>query len=74
MDGIRPLENLSAMEPLLDPKETATVLKVSTSWLAKARIQGDGPEFVKIGRAVRYPQSSLHKFIAQRTRASTNAE
>ena len=28
MDSIKPLGNLSAMEPLLDPKETATVLKV----------------------------------------------
>jgi predicted DNA-binding transcriptional regulator AlpA len=74
MDNIKPFGNSSAMEPLLDPKEAATVLKVSTSWLAKARVQGDGPEFVKIGRAVRYPESSLHKFIAQRTRTSTNVE
>jgi hypothetical protein len=28
---------------LLPPKETAQRLKVSTSWLAKARMRGDGP-------------------------------
>jgi hypothetical protein len=27
--------------------------------LAKARMRGDGPPYVKVGRAVRYPESGL---------------
>ena len=53
---------MDQMDPLLDPEAAAKVLNVSLSWLAKARVGGDGPEFVKIGRAVRYPESSLRKF------------
>jgi hypothetical protein len=51
----------STIDPLLHPKEAANILSVSTSWLAKSRLAGDGPRFVKIGRAVRlesYPVGS----------------
>jgi hypothetical protein len=36
------------------PAETAKILKVSESWLAKARMRGEGPPFIRIGRSVRY--------------------
>ena len=52
-----------AFEPLLNPQATAKILNVSVSWLAKARLSGDGPRFVKIGRAVRYVPSSLREYI-----------
>ena len=35
---------------LLTPKEVAKLLKVSLSWLAKARMRGDGPPYIQIGR------------------------
>jgi helix-turn-helix protein len=44
---------------LLTPKETAGRLKVSISWLAKARMGGDGPPYVKFGKSVRYIEASL---------------
>jgi predicted DNA-binding transcriptional regulator AlpA len=56
----------SSIESLLQPKEAAKLLNLSTSWLAKARRRGEGPDFVKIGRAVRYPPSALGKFIRLR--------
>jgi predicted DNA-binding transcriptional regulator AlpA len=59
-------------DPLLDPKQAAPVLGLSVSWLAKARLRGDGPRFVKIGHAVRYPQSYLRDYIRSRTRTSTS--
>ena len=37
---------------LLTPKEAARLLKVSLSWLAKARMRGDGPRYIRIGRCV----------------------
>jgi predicted DNA-binding transcriptional regulator AlpA len=60
------------IDPLHHPKTTAGMLNVSVSWLAKARLSGNGPRYVKIGRAVRYPESSLREYIRSRTRGSTS--
>ena len=35
-------------------KEFAKILKISISWLAKARKRGDGPPFINAGRSIRY--------------------
>ena len=35
----------------LTPKETAAFLRMSESWLAKARMHKDGPPFIEIGAA-----------------------
>ena len=48
---------------MLTPKEAAELLKVSGSFLAKARMSGDGPPFIKIGRAVRYSDAALKDWI-----------
>jgi predicted DNA-binding transcriptional regulator AlpA len=66
------LEKSGAIDPLLHPKEAAKMLNVSVSWLAKARLRGDGPRYVKIGRAVRYLLSSLREFVKARMRGSTS--
>ncbi len=44
------------------------------SWLAKARLTGDGPRFVKVGRPVRYLESCVKEYIKARTRGSTGEE
>ena len=59
-------------EQLLTPRETATSLGVSLSWLAKARLRGDGPLYIKIGRAVRYSESGIRDYVRARTRNSTS--
>jgi predicted DNA-binding transcriptional regulator AlpA len=41
-------------EEMLTAAEVARILKVSESWLAKARMRGEGPPFVRLGRSVRY--------------------
>jgi predicted DNA-binding transcriptional regulator AlpA len=46
-------------ENYLNPMEAAEYLRSSKSTLAKRRLKGDGPAFVRIGRAVRYRQSDL---------------
>jgi predicted DNA-binding transcriptional regulator AlpA len=53
---------------LLEPKETAAFLKVSLSWLAKARATNEGPPFVRIGRCVRYSKAALLRWIKSRER------
>lgn len=62
----------STIDPLLHPRDAAKILNVSISWLAKARLSGEGPRFVKIGRAVRYLESALREYIKGRTRGSTS--
>lgn len=49
----------------------ARLLKVSLSWLAKARMKGDGPPFIKIGKAVRYHEVALIQWMKGRQRLST---
>ena len=53
---------------LLEPNEAAAFLKVSLSWLAKARMRGDGPAYVKVGRSIRYSGDRLAS--SGRSRAS----
>jgi predicted DNA-binding transcriptional regulator AlpA len=60
------------IDPLLHPAQVATLLGVSISWLAKARLNGTGPRFIKIGRAVRYAVSAVREFILSRQRNSTS--
>ena len=44
---------------LLTPAEAAKFLRISESWLAKARMRGDGPPFIRIGHSIRYSQTAL---------------
>jgi len=62
----------TSFERLLTAYETATALGVSLSWLAKARLRGDGPVFIKIGRTVRYSASAIRDYLRARTRSSTS--
>ncbi len=57
---------------LLTPKEAAKVMKVSLSWLAKARMRGDGPSYIKLGRSIRYTEASLQQWMKSRQRLSTS--
>ena len=44
---------------LLTPRDAAEFLRVSESWLAKSRMRGDGPLFLKVGRSIRYSRGVL---------------
>jgi hypothetical protein len=59
-------------EKVHTPKETAVLLKVSESFLAKKRVTGEGPKFVKVGRIVRYPESAINDYLTARLRKSTS--
>jgi hypothetical protein len=74
------LGHCAALEPatksdcdeLLDAKEAALTLRVSTSTLAKLRVAGGGPGYVKIGRRVFYRREDLINFLRGRRRFSTS--
>jgi len=57
---------------VLTPDEVAGRLKLSSSWLAKARMRGDGPPFIKLGKAIRYPEADLIQWMKARQRLSTS--
>jgi hypothetical protein len=59
-------------DPLLDERAAANFLDISHLTLRKWRCVGGGPEFVKIGRCVRYERSGLERFVQNRVRTSTS--
>ena len=65
---------VSPASSLLTAKEAAHFLRVSLSWLAKARMRGDGPAYLKVGRSVRYPQAALMQWMKSRQRLSTSEQ
>jgi hypothetical protein len=58
----------------LTPAETAKILKVSASWLAKARMRGDGPPFIRVGHSVRYALPALQQWMKSKQRLSTSEQ
>ena len=59
-------------ERLIKPEEESQLLRVSLSWLAKARMRGDGPPFVMVGRSIRYTPAGNRQWIRSRQRFSTS--
>jgi hypothetical protein len=55
---------------LLDEQEVSRRLSVSVNTLRYWRISGDGPNYVKLGRLVRYDALALEKFIGRNLRVS----
>jgi hypothetical protein len=59
-------------ERRLTPRETADVVRMSESWLAKGRMRGDGPPYEKYGRTVRYPEGPLFQWMKSLRHLSTS--
>jgi predicted DNA-binding transcriptional regulator AlpA len=62
----------AGMERLLTAKDAANFLRVSVSWLAKARMRGDGPPYISLGRSIRYAEAALSGWLKARQRLSTS--
>lgn len=65
---------INSNNTLLTPAEAASWLGMSKSWLAKSRLNGEGPPYLKIGRAVRYRHDDLELWLSERHRRSTSAQ
>jgi excisionase family DNA binding protein len=59
-------------ETYFRPREAAEYLRSSESTLAKKRLNGNGPPFVRIGRAIRYRRSDLDSWMSSSIRRSTS--
>ena len=58
---------------ILRPHEAAQFLGLSESTLAKRRLTGEPPKYVKLGsRAVGYPREELERYINNCLRKSTS--
>ena len=60
--------------PMLDEHQLAAELCLSVKTLRKWRWAGEGPKFVKLGRAVRHEREAVEAFNAAGRRASTSAD
>ncbi|MBB6305996.1 helix-turn-helix domain-containing protein [Xanthobacter tagetidis] len=56
----------------LIPREAADYTRLSVSMLAKLRVSGGGPEYIKLGRKVIYERDTLDAWLASRVRRNTS--
>jgi excisionase family DNA binding protein len=61
-----------AGEPMMRESEAAQRLGLSKRTLQKWRVTGGGPDFLKLGRSVRYSVKSLERWLARSRRRSTS--
>jgi predicted DNA-binding transcriptional regulator AlpA len=55
-------------DPLLDTDYVAwNIIGCTANWLERLRCQGRGPEYLKIGRLIRYRKSAIDAWLAENT-------
>lgn len=59
-------------DSLFKTEGAARYLGLGKSTMAKFRITGGGPRFIKMGAAVRYRRADLDAWAAERSRRSTS--
>lgn len=62
------------MIELLNAKHTARHLCITEGTLAKWRLSGAGPRFIRIGRRIAYDASDLNEWLDARRVANTSQE
>lgn len=74
MQAYAPAARLETLKQkkLLTPKETAELYGVSESTLAKRRMRGEAPAWIKVGGAVRYRHEDIEKYVNFCTQKTTN--
>ena len=60
------------MNELIDTSEAAQHLRVSRQTLAKWRLHGSGPRFIRCGRKILYSTEAIALWLDGRTAASTS--
>lgn len=58
----------------IDERLVSQLMAVSLSWVRKQRLLNQGPPYIKLGKAVRYPVRGLRKWLAALDRHSSAAE
>jgi hypothetical protein len=60
------------LTPRLDENQAAAELNISKRTLQCWRVQGKGPAYLKLGRAVRYDRATLQNWLAAQERKHTS--
>jgi predicted DNA-binding transcriptional regulator AlpA len=60
------------VEALLTEAQVSQILGRGVPALQKDRVAGTGPQFIKMGRLVRYRPSDVQAWLAERVRQSTS--
>ena len=68
------MSNKIMLPRLLTEKELCKYLKKSQAWAQRARLEGNGPPFVKIGRTPMYPAIKVETWLVNNERQSTSGE
>ncbi len=58
--------SLIASETFLTDHDVARILRVSVATVRRRRLHRQGPEYIKIGKSVRYTPESIREFVASR--------
>lgn len=66
------MTHLTNQKVILTVSEAAQYLGLAQSTLNKWRCFGDGPRFLKLGKAIRYRKSDLDKFLDEHRVESTS--
>ena len=59
---------------LLTDRDVSAVTGMARSTLAKMRLRGDGPPWVRVGVSVRYPEDALADWMAGLPRRRSTSE
>ena len=65
---------VESLNKLLTDHEVSRITGAARSTLAKMRLRGDGPPFVRVGASVRYPEDSLRHWVAALPRRKSTSE
>jgi excisionase family DNA binding protein len=57
---------------MLRTEQAAKILDVTKSTLESWRCRGGGPPFVRYGRAIRYREEDIERFIESKVRQNTS--
>jgi predicted DNA-binding transcriptional regulator AlpA len=60
------------VEALLTEAQVSEILGRGVPTLQKDRVAGTGPQFIKMGRLVRYRPSDVQAWLTERVRQSTS--
>lgn len=64
----------SSLPRLISQKELCEYLGKSEAWAERARLEGSGPPFCRLGRSIRYLVSDVEDWIAHSKRKSTSGK
>ncbi|SIQ61529.1 helix-turn-helix transcriptional regulator [Marinobacterium stanieri] len=66
------IQTVVSMPVLLTQKDVAQCLGKSVKWCERARIEGTGPRYLKLGRTVRYRAEDVVQWMNDRVFESTS--